>query len=212
MSTPVGSVFTLNRLATGPVILVASVGAAAGSKAAASALACAGSEPDQAGLLIDLSSAHSLRPSLVATSGARGLEERLAAHLPEAGVASRGATCHLGLAADTSSIEQIAAALPLVRDSVVAVHLPPHLLQPALEEARIGATGALLVADLTRDRALTALAVRDLLTRGLRVAVLKRPLSWLTARRALLGALPSDTNALPPRLVKRLLRHGMDRS
>lgn len=209
MSTSVGSVFTLNRPATRPVIIVASVGAEAGSKAAAAALVCAGSESDRAGLLIDLSSARSPRPSLLATSGARELEERLASHLTEAGVASRGATCHLSLVADVSGVEQIAAALPLVRDSVAIVHLPPDLLQPALEDTRIGATGALLVADLTRDRALTALAVRDLLDRGLRVSVLKRPLGWLAARRALLGALPADTDALPLCLVQRLLRHGV---
>jgi hypothetical protein len=187
------------------VVLVTAVGAAAGSKAAAAALACAGSEPDRAGLLIDLSGAGAPRPSLIATSGARQLEKRLTAHMPEAAVASRGSTCHLSLAPEASGIEQIPAALPLVRDSVAVVHLPPLLLQPALGEAHIRPTGALLLADLSRDRALTALAVHDLLGHGLRIAVLKRPLAWLPARLALLGALSADAKALPPRLCGRLL-------
>ena len=43
-----------------------------------------------AGLLVDLDPGRPPRPSLIATVAARELEERLAAHLPEAGVASRG--------------------------------------------------------------------------------------------------------------------------
>jgi hypothetical protein len=66
----------------GPVVLVAPVGAAVGSRPAAAALACAGSELDRAGLLIDLDDGRAPRPSLIATAAARALEERLAAHLP----------------------------------------------------------------------------------------------------------------------------------
>ncbi len=73
---------------SGGPILVTAVGEAAGSRAAAAALsACAGVE--EAGLLVDLSEARPPRPALFATVGAQRLEERLAAHLPEAGVASR---------------------------------------------------------------------------------------------------------------------------
>lgn len=187
------------------VVLVSRVGGATGSKGAAAALACAGSEPDRAGLLIDLAGGRAPRPSLLATSGARELEERLVAHLPDAPVASRGAICQLSLAGDEGGVERIAAALPLARESVAVVNLPPALLQPVLAEPRIGATGALLVADLARDRPLTALAVRDLLDRDLRTAVLKRPLPWLTARAALLGGLPSAIRALPVRIVDRVL-------
>jgi hypothetical protein len=184
------------------VVLVARAGAATGSRAAAAALACAGSEPDRAGLLIDLGDGRAPRPSLLATAAARDLEERLAAHLPDAGVASRGGTCHLKLPGDAEGVERIPAALPLVRDSVAAIHLPPALLQPALAEPRIAPTGALLRADLGVDRALAALAARDLVARGLRVAVLKRPLPWLTARRALLGALPAESG-LPRSVLRR---------
>jgi hypothetical protein len=190
----------------GPVVLVASVGAATGSRAAAAALACAGSEPDRAALLIDLTGSRRPRPSLIATSGAREFEERVAAHMPEAAVASRGAICQLNLAADESAIEQVAAALPLARESAAVIHPPPSLLQAMLGEPRIEASGALLVADLAEDRPLTALVVRGLLDRGLRVAVLKRPLGWFTARCAFLGVLPVDGPALPARLAGRLLQ------
>lgn len=196
-----------------PVVLVTAVGEAAGSRAAAAALACAGSEPDRAGLLIDLAKGRPPRPLPVATAGARALEERLAAHLSNASVASRGAICHLstvppapvgGVAtavgkaeSDTDTdtdaeplLDLIAAATPLARDSVAVVHLPPHLLQPALDDPRIRPTAALLRADLPADRPLTALAARDLVARGLRLTVLKQPLGWMAGRLALFGALP----------------------
>jgi hypothetical protein len=183
-----------------PIVLVAPVGSASGARAAAAALACAGSEPDRAGLLVDMGGGRPPRPSLIATAAARGLEERLAAHLSEARVASRGQTCHLGLAGDPAGLEALAAALPLARDSIAVIHMPPPLLQPAVAEPRTRPSGVLLRADLGESRALTALTVRDLMARGLQVAVLKRPLGWLTARRAMLGVLtPSAEGALPRR-------------
>jgi hypothetical protein len=192
--------------ASDAAILVAGVGAATGARAAAAALACAGSAPDRAGLLIDLGGGRPPRPSLLAAAAARELEERLAVHLPEAGVASCGQLCRLALPSDRAGVEGIAAALPIVRDSIAVVHLPPRLFRPALEEARTGVSGVLLRADLGADRALTALAVRDLLERGLRVAVLKQPLGWIAARRALAGLLPGGASGgLPQRLQRRLL-------
>ncbi len=189
----------------GTVVLVTSVGEASGSKAAAAALACAGSEPDRPGLLVDVGG-RPPRPTLVASTGARELEERLAVHMPEARAASRGQTCHLALSADEEGLERLPAVLPLVRDSIAVVHLPPALLQPVLAASYIETTAALLRADLASDRALTGLAVRDLFERGLRVAVLKRPLAWVSARRALFGVLPAATpGGLPPRLSDRLL-------
>jgi hypothetical protein len=187
-----------------PVVLVTCVGSAAGSRAAAAALACVASEPLRAALLIDLDGGRAPRSSLIATTGARELEERVAAHMPEAAVASRGQICHLKLSADAAGIEQVPAALPLARETAAVVLLPPSLLQPLLGGARIQPTAALLRADLSGDRALTALAVRDLMGRNLRVAVLKRPLGWLTTRWALLGVLPLG-EAFPAQLRERLL-------
>jgi hypothetical protein len=188
----------------GPVVLVVAVGAAAGSTAAAAALACAGSEPDRAALLIDLDGGRAPRPSLIATAAARKLEERLAAHLPDVAVASRGQICRLTPPAAPAGIETIAAALPLVRESAGIVHLPPPLMGSVLEEPRIRPTAALLRADLARDRALTALVARDLMEQGLQVAVLKRRPGRLSARAALYGAL--STGNVPDRVRGRLLK------
>lgn len=189
----------------GPVVLVTTVGAASGARAAAAALSCAASEPDRAALLIDLDEGRPPRPTLIATAGARALEERLSAHLPDARIASRGRICQLSLAPDPAGVERVAAAIPLVRESAAVLRLPPSLVRPALEDPRIPATGLLLRADLAESRALTALAVRDLMARGLRVAVLKQPLGWLAAQAALLGAIPSGIEALPIRVRRQLL-------
>jgi hypothetical protein len=188
------------------VILVSRVGGVTGAGAAAAAFACAGSDPDRSGLLIDLEARRAPRPTLIASAAARGLEERLTAHLPEARAASRGWTCHLALPADRDGIRGIAAALPLADDSNAAVNLPPRLLQLALEEPLPRVGGVLLRADLGADRPLTALAARDLMERGLRVAVLKQPLGWFASRRALAGLLPAGSGGgLPERLCDRLL-------
>jgi hypothetical protein len=189
---------------SGPVVLVTCVRGAVGSRAIAAALACAASEPERAALLIDLDASRTPRSSLVATTGARDLEERVAAHMPEASVASRGQVCHLKLSPDSAGIEQLPAALPLSRESAAVILLPPSLLQPLLADPRIQPTAALLRADLTEERALTALAARDLIDRGLRVAVSKRPLGWLAARCALFGVL-SGVEVFPARTRERLL-------
>jgi hypothetical protein len=187
------------------VVLVSRVGAARGSRAAAAALACAGSDADRAGLLVDLDPGRPPRPALVATAAARELEERLAAHLPGAAVASRGRICHLALPGDDEGVERARAAFALGRDSTVALHLAPRQVQSVLD-ALVPASGAMLRADLGVDRALTALAVGDLIERGVRPAVLKRALGWLAARRALAGALgPGLGEALPQPACARLL-------
>jgi hypothetical protein len=190
---------------SGRVVLVVAVGAAEGSKAAAAALACAASEADRPGLLIDVGG-RPPRPTLVASAGARELEERLARHLPQLPAASRGQTCHLAVPVDDATFEAVCAALPLVRDSAAVVHLPQGLLQPALAEARIRPSGVLLRAELPADRSLTALAVGDLLGHDIRVRILKRPLPWVAARRALFGVLPPvGASGLPRRLRESLL-------
>jgi hypothetical protein len=190
----------------GRVILVAVVGGASGSRAAAAALACAGSDPDHPGLLIDIGG-RPPRPTLVASSGARELEERLTVHLPELRAASRGGTCHLAVPGDAEALERLPAALPLVREAVAVLHVPPRLFQDVFRFQGVEPSGVLLRADLGSDLALTALVARDMRERGLLVRVLKRPLAWVPARRALFGVLPSDTpGGLPISLRKTLLK------
>jgi hypothetical protein len=191
---------------TDAVVLVTSVGDAAGSAPAAAALACASADPDRATLLIDLTAGRAPRPGLLASAAARALEERLAAHLPGAGVSSRGQICHLTLPPDDDGIETIAGALAAARGSVGVLHLPAPWLHAALDQGRVRPVAAMLCADLGEDRALTALAARALSERGVRVGILKRPIGWVASRRALAGVLPPGaTGGLPPRLVARLL-------
>jgi hypothetical protein len=184
-------------------VLVSRVGEADGARAVAAALACAGSDPDRAALLLELTEGRAPRPALVASAAARGLEERLGAHLPEAAVASRGALCNLSLPATREGLDRAPAALALVRDSVGVVLVPPRLLQAATESPALRAGTVVLRADLGRDRALTALAARGLIAGGVAVAVAKRPLAWVPSRRALFGALPAGApGGLPDRMLR----------
>jgi hypothetical protein len=191
-----------------PTVLVTAVGAAEGSRGAAAALACAGADVDLATLLVDVGG-KAPRPTLLASAAAQRLEERLAAHLPQARVAARGQVCHLAVSADPEGLEVASAAVTVARGALAVLHLPPTRLRPLLEEGfGTEVSGILLRADVGADRALLALAARDLTDRQLAVAVLKRRLSWVAERRALFGTLSSDAAAgLPPRLLAQLLSH-----
>lgn len=194
-----------NPLADGPTVLVAAVGGAEGARGAAAALACAGADLDLTTLLVDLGG-RPPRPTLLASAAARELEERLRAHLPQARVAARGQVCHLSAPADADGFEAAAAAMTVARGTLAVLHLPPTALQPMLGAAGPEPSGVLLRADLETDRPLTAMVARDLLDRGLRLAVLKRRLSWVAERRALFGALPGDApGGLSPAMRRNLL-------
>jgi hypothetical protein len=197
-----------NPLADAPTVLVTAVGRAEGSRGAAAALACADADADRAALLVEIGG-RAPRPTLLASAAAHRLEERLAAHLPQARVAARGQVCHLAVAADSEGFEMASAAVSVGRGLVAVIHLPPALLQLALDPGPgPRASGVLLRADLGADRALTALVARDLIARGLSVAILKQRLSWVAERRALFGALaPDGAGGLPPRLLDRLASH-----
>jgi hypothetical protein len=196
---------TVGPTADAPTVLVTAVGEAEGSRGAAAALACAGAD---VALLVDVGGKPP-RPTLLASAAAHRLEERMAAHLPQARVAARGQVCHLAVAADADGLEAASAAVTVARGAVAVVHLPPSMLRPALEAGpRPTSSGVLLRADLPASRALLALLVRDLMGRELAVAVLKQRLSWVAERRALFGSLPPRTpGALPRRVLANLLSH-----
>jgi hypothetical protein len=203
---PGGGVFEAPR--QGTVVLVAGVGGAEGSRGAAAALSCAGSGIDTAALLLDVGG-RVARPTLIASAAAHRLEERLAARLPTLRPAARGEVCHLSVSADEDGLAAARTAVTAARGGLAVVHAAPEMMQPLLDTA--GAprpAAALLRADLTADRPLVALAVGDLLERGLRVAVLKGRLGWVAERRAGFGALGSDSGGLPESLVGRLLGRG----
>jgi hypothetical protein len=194
----------VNPLANGRVLAVSAVGGAEGSRGAAAALACARAEVDVATLLVDVGGRAS-RPTLVASAAAQKLEERLTAHLPDQRVAARGQVCHLAVPAEPEGLETAAAAASVARDGLTVLHVPPGLLQPALDAPGLRPTGVLLRANLPDDRPLVALLARDLLEARLAVAVLKRRLGWVAERRAMFGVLPpGGSGGLPERLVRRL--------
>jgi hypothetical protein len=195
----------VNPLREGPLVAVAAVGEAEGSRGAAAALSCAGAEIDTAALLVDVGG-RIPRPTLLASAAAQKLEERLAAHLPQLRVAARGQVCHLAVPADPDGLDAASAAMTAARGATAVVHVPPELLQEVVEGSfGIRPSAVLLRADLDRDRALVALAARELMNDGLAVAVLKRRLSWMVERRALFGALPAGSaGGLPGQLVRLL--------
>jgi hypothetical protein len=188
--------------------LVTGVGEAEGSRGAAAALACAAADVDVATVLVDVGG-RAPRPTLIASAAARQLEDRLRGHLPEARVAARGQVCHLAVPAEPEGLELASAAATIARESGTVVHLPPGLLHEVLTRPGWDPSGVLLRADLGSDRALVALAVRDLIGRDLPAVVLKRRLTWVAERRALFGALPVGApGGLPERLVRRLMGTG----
>jgi hypothetical protein len=189
-------------------VVVTAVGAAEGSRAAAAALACAASGIETAALLVDVGG-RVPRPTLIASASAHRLEERLAARLPSLRPAARGEVCHLSVGADPDGLGAAGTAVTVSRGGLAVVHVAPEHLQSLLDAPGAPRPGAaLLRADLDVDRALVALAVGGLVERGLRVAVLKHRLGWVTERRAGFGALGSDSGGLPESLVRRLLDRG----
>jgi hypothetical protein len=201
--TAAEGVFTAPR--DGAVVVVSAVGGADGSRGAAAALSCAGSAVETAALLVDVGG-RTPRPTLIASASAHRLEERLATRLPTLRPAARGEVCHLAVTADADGLAAAGIAAMVGRGGLAVIHVAADMLQPLLDAP--GAPrpdAALLRADLVEARSLVALAVDDLFRRGLRVAVLKRRLGWVTERRAGFGVLGSDSGGLPESLVRRLL-------
>jgi hypothetical protein len=194
----------VNPLKAPGAALVSAVGDAEGSRGAAAALACAGADADRATLLIDVGG-RPPRPTLIASASARELEERLRSHLPEARVAARGQVCHLAVTAEAEGLEAASSAATVAREFGSVLHLPPALLHEVLAAPGWRPSGVLLRADLGGDRAVVALAVRDLVDRGIPAVVLKHRLAWVAERRALFGVLPAGTpGGISERHVRRL--------
>ncbi len=169
--------------------LVTGVGEAPGSRACAAMLAVEASGGDEAALLLELDPPRASRPAVLASAQARELEELLARQIPEASPAARGRICCAALPGGDEGLAAAGAAVREVGESVpCVVWSPEHSLRAAIEDPGLQPRAALLRADLDRDRALTALLVRDLVGRGLAVRVLKQAPDWLASRRARAGA------------------------
>ena len=186
-------------------LVVSSVGAASGSLALAAALAGAMARAGRPALLVELGAAGGAAPTIVSTAAARALEEALNRSLPDAGAAARGRICRLSVAADGDGGGRLARAIAEApRVPACVVHVPPPGFRELLESEVLRPHGAVLRADLPTSRALTGLAVRDVQRRGVGVRVVKRPLGWLAARRALAGAPLGGAEAALARLLRRL--------
>jgi soluble lytic murein transglycosylase-like protein len=190
----------------GPMLVVSGVGEAAGSEALAAALAGALGAGGCPSVLLALDEGGRARPTIVSSAAARGLEESLGEALPEATVAARGHICRVVMPPGEDRLERLREALTEQPEPVACVaHAGPRGVRQLLESRELSPRGAVLRADLHADRALTALTVRDLRTRGMGVRVAKRPLGWLQARRALAGAPTGTAEAGLMALLRRLL-------
>jgi hypothetical protein len=179
------------------LILASSVGGAGGGAALAAAVgvaaATAGMRP--AGVLLaDLDPPPRARgPTMLAAAPAWELEDALRGLGPSfAGAAARGHLCHLALPPEDGLdllSELMARRPPVAR---VFAHVPERMWAAAVDRD-LGAAGGLLQAELPADRALVALAVRELHERGMRARVAGRPLGRVAARRALAGMDPGGT-------------------
>jgi hypothetical protein len=193
-----------------PVVLATSVAGAGGGVAAAAAVgvAVAGGE-GRGALLIDIEPPSRTRgPTILASEAARGLEDRLRARGGLcAAAAARGHLCYLPLRGGDDAQDEVAGLLERdVRAAVVIVHVPQRMWSAALEDPRLRTTGGLMCAELPADRALVALAVRELQERGLRARVSGRPLGRVASRRALAGVEPGGaTSRRAARLARGLL-------
>jgi hypothetical protein len=193
-------------LADAPTVAVTAVAGAEGARGAAAALACAGADVDRAALFVDVGG-RAPRPTLLTSTVAQQLEERLVAHLPKLRTAARGQVCHIAVSADQAGLEAASAAVTVARGALAVLHLAPSTFRSLLDNG-FGPrpSGVLLRADVAVDRPLLALAVRDLIALDLAVAVLKRRLGWVAERRALFGALPrGQTGGLPAPLLRQLI-------
>ncbi len=196
--------FPRRAVAPPGVILATSVGGAGGGAALAAAVGVAaataeplGSPRPPAVLLVDLDpSPRSRGPTMLASTAARELEgavRELGARYTAA--AARGHLVQLSLAGDDGldRVAELLAARPPA--SLVIVHVAERLWSKALDDRRLSARAGLLQADLPSDRALVALAVRELHERGLRAKVAGRALGRVAARRALAGIEPGGATS-----------------
>ena len=180
--------------------LPGSEGGAASAAALGVALARCGDENPLGVVLLDPGSDTRTRPTLVSSSPARALESRLAGAVP---AAARGALC-----AARVSEEHLAETLGLCKScgaDAVVVHARPRLWRELVDRGEV--KGAVLRADVKGSRALTALAVGDLIRDGVPTGVVPRAPGLVASRRALAGIEPGgELGARVARIARRIIR------
>jgi hypothetical protein len=177
-------------------VLATSLGEAKGGVAVATAVAVTLSRQHAPVLLVELDPAPSRGPTMLAAAGARDLEDALRQEAFER-VAARGRLCWLGLEADAGALGELMRAIDALPGGGLAVaHMPPLLWPAAIDHRNLpDPGGALLRADLSRDRSLAALTVIELRDRRIRARVASRPLGRVATRRALAGLEPGGSTS-----------------
>jgi hypothetical protein len=158
--------------------VVAGVGEGSGAGAIASSLATLVAAPGRPSLLLRIGG-RPRAPALLATADARELERRLAAEGIPGRPAARGRFCELATPGEAEGLRvAVAATACIPPGSGCVIHAPGPLFRAAVEDPGLAASAAVLRADLPGQRPLVALAVRDLIERGLTVRVLPRAPAW----------------------------------
>jgi hypothetical protein len=172
-------------------VIVSELEDANGGLATAAALGvalAAGSGRHGGGVVLVESGERSRGPTMLASAAARDLE----ATLREAGfdAAARGRLTWVRLSAEEGEVEEVRRLLEAAAAArFVVIHASPERLRPLAAEAR-GPLTAVLRVDLPRQRALAALAARELRDEGVAVRLALSAPGRVGSRRALAGIEP----------------------
>jgi soluble lytic murein transglycosylase-like protein len=167
--------------------------------AAALAVALSGSGTRRV-VMLEVGAEGRRRPTLLSSRAARALERAL----PDLQAAARGSVCWA--TCEREGWREACATCVAAAPDAIVIALPPRAWRELVDERPHGLAAALLTADLPRQRALAALAVRDLHARRIRAAVRRGSAGLVAARRAIAGIDPGgELGASGSRLAARLL-------
>lgn len=145
---------------------------------------------DRSCLLIDLvdGSAPPRPPTLLASAGARGIEERLRAGGWAA--VARGHICVVSITDDEWQEAGVGGLLDLVSTTRSVFSLGSDSPRSRLDQLSERLTGCVAMLDLPEERPLAALMVAEMRDHGLRIKVTSRRPGMVAGRRALAGVPP----------------------
>ena len=155
-------------------------------------------------LLVELSEGRGRRPGPFSTAVSRGIADLVKARFRDLDPVTRGQLCCLNLRAEVESATSVIAELPsiLPERALCLVVAEPTDFRRLVEAEPVDVDSALLVGEFPRDRAVMALACKDLTRRGIRCRAWKLPLTGLRTRLSALGLPP---HGLPAATAARLL-------
>ena len=175
-------------------------GGPAAAAAAGVAIARTRGKDPRGVVFIDGSSDTRRRPTRVSSAAARTLEAELGDVTP---AAARGLLCSIAPTED-AWCEVIAACRESAAEAVVA-YLPPARWRELVDSGEVDA--AVLRADLRTERALTAIAARELIANGLTTCVVGEAPGLVASRRALAGIEPGGPlGTRTSRFARRFMR------